>query len=923
MVTKVDRLSSLIINSDPVYLKSEKCIVYSSDKIIVVVDVHTGISQLMRGHKDSVVSLVPEIDRPHYVVSGGLDGKIIVWDVKTYEMVQTLDTKFPIDFCFPISTGYVFSHMYKNKRNCLLIIFSLIDFVKSYDRSSGTYVDYVDFPGNAIITYKDPEFVACVVDSILIIYWVNLNVSVRYSVPTGNKYGEKKNYTCIAAHPNDCIIATGNAIGEIFVWWNLCAQNDDHFNLLNPASDEWIKDEDCAENDNFDDVKLAIKKAVAEGRLLTYYPVHPSHVKRSLLRWHSVQVTSLCFTSCGAHLLSGGLKGVLVKWDMTDCFGGPQQRRFLPHFGSPISSVQSHGGFCEDTISVTLENNSFHILDGAFTIIYSKQGFMQLPKRWLQIPGSEVPKNLMILQNRFTNTSHEPTATYFLINGGNGKLQLTNVNDNERNVQQIDITHQNIIIRDINSKLPVMYAEVLLMAQLSTEISFTWLVTYECVKVSPDQQMIDNQSRLTWWQCSKSNEDDQQEVISKTHDYIKFTSIDTYSMSHFGCPAVSMEFVPSEKNELYVLLIDYRLMIWNYNSEFKKNPIYSPWIPVLCHSLSYTNLYQSILPPSSLIIPFNIQSSVNHYNTASTSLLIYSSVNMTLFNWDKILLEINPKHSASICLKDKLLELWPDSNKLNIDKCVIISYTGDNNDDHNTTCYLAMTIRGHGSRKLNERILHGCVCLVKCTPSSIQIMSIISDVLATCLTSHPSKSYIAVGLQNGTVNIYQIQLNETIATLNMMYSLPNLSIQPLCDRKHKTGIKYKHKKTSNGTLITSLCFMHSNHALIDDIQLVGLMKTLIGREIGRYDLVYYGKRVVMHKNTKEPGQLSNAQPKQHGLLRLVDVVSPVKFDNNRRICKRKLDSDIQLENTLKQISDYPIYTAPPPDQLLHQLMRKH
>ncbi|KAK4467861.1 hypothetical protein MN116_008781 [Schistosoma mekongi] len=912
MITKVEKLSSLIINSDPVYLRSEKCIVYSSDKIVVVVDALTGISHLLRGHKDSVVSLVPEIDRPNYVVSGGLDGKIIVWDVKTYERVHTLDTKFPIDFCLPIPTGYIFSHMYKNKH-----------FVKSYDRSSGTYVDYVDFPENAIITYKDPDFVACVVDSILIIYWINLNISVRYSVPAGNKYGEKKNYTCIAAHPNDCVIATGNAIGEIFVWWNLCAQNDGHFNMLNPASDEWITDENSSENDNFDDVKLAIKKAVAEGRLLTYYPVHPSHVKRSLLRWHSVQVTSLCFTSCGAHLLSGGLKGVLVKWDMTDCFGGPQQRRFLPHFGSPISSVQSHGGFCEDTISVTLENNSFHILDGAFTIIYSKQGFMQLPKQWLQIPGSEVPKNLMVLQNRFANTSHEPTATDFLTNGGNGKLQLTNVNDNERNVQQIDITHQNIIIRDINSKLPVMYAEVLLMAQLSTEISFTWLVTYECVKMSPDQHMIDNQSRLTWWQCSKSNDDDQEELINKNHDYVKFTSIDTYSMSHFGCSAVSMEFVPSEKNELYVLLIDYRLMIWNYNLEFKKNQMYSPWIPVLCLSLSYINLNQSIISPSSLIIPFNEQSSVNHHNTASTSLLVYSSVNMTLFNWNKILHEIKPKHSASICLKDKLLKLWPDSNKLNIDKCVIISYTGDNGDNNNPTRYLAMTIRGHGSRKLNERIIYGCVCLVKCTPYSIQIISIISDVLATCLSAHPSKSYIAVGLQNGTVNIYTIQLNEINTTLKMMHSLPNLCIQPIYDRKYKSSIKYKHKKNSTGTLITSLCFMQSNNALIDDIQLIGLMKTLIGRQIGRYDLVYYGKHVVMHKNMKEPAQLSNIQPKQQGLLQLVDVVSPVKFDHYKRVHKRKLDSDIQLENTLKQISEYPIYTAPPPDQLLHQLMRKH
>lgn len=66
----------------------------------------------------------------------------------------------------------------------------------------------------------------------------------------------------------------------------------------------------------------------------------------------------------------------------------------------------------------------------------------------------------------------------------------------------------------------------------------------------------------------------------------------------------------------------------------------------------------------------------------------------------------------------------------------------------------------------------------------------------------------------------------------------------------------------------------------------------------------------------------NIPPKQRSLLQLVDTAAPAKFDNHIRANKRKLNSDIQLENTLKQISEYPIYTAPPPDQLLHQLMRK-
>lgn len=91
MTTKVSRLSSLIINSDPVYLKSESLIVYSSDKFVVVLDAHTGVSQFLHGHRDSVVWIVPGIDKPHHVISGGLDGKLIVWDTKTCEKVQVSD----------------------------------------------------------------------------------------------------------------------------------------------------------------------------------------------------------------------------------------------------------------------------------------------------------------------------------------------------------------------------------------------------------------------------------------------------------------------------------------------------------------------------------------------------------------------------------------------------------------------------------------------------------------------------------------------------------------------------------------------------------------------------------------------------------------------------------------------------------------
>nr|CAH8867510.1 unnamed protein product [Trichobilharzia regenti] len=723
--------------------------------------------------------------------------------------------------------------------------------------------------------------------------------------------------------------------------------------MLNPISDNWIEDGNQPENDTFNDVKTIVKaKIKAGGRPLSYYPVHPSRVKRSLLHWHSMEVTSLCFTSCGAHLLSGGLEGVLLKWDMTECFGGPKKCRFLPHLGSPISSISSYGGFCEDTISVTLENNSFHILNSAFTLVYHKQGFMQLPRRWVQMPEFLMPKNLFILENHFMRSTGAGVAfgaqttvssipTLVLANGGSGKLQLIDINDDQRNAQKIDITNQNHVVRLNTSKLPVMYSEVLLTAQLASEAEFTWLVTYECLKTSSDKSGLDNQSRLTWWQCRKVDDDIEKDGMKddanvKAREFAKFTPIDTYSMAHFGCPAVGMGFVPNERKELYVLLADYRLMIWYFNEESKKHPLYSPWIPSSCHLLTCANPFESTMRPISTIITFNVND--NQTVEPLNCLLICSGASLTLFNWEQLVMQSHPNHTANLQLKSNLLELWPDCKKSFIDNCTVVVTAPPPSDCPTDTRCIVVTVRSQGSRSAEgRRLLYSTLCLIKCTPMSLEVASIIPNVHATCMTSHPNKSCIAIGLEDGTVAVYKLQLDSDVK-LQLTHNLPSLAAQPFCDRKHKGGVKNreKNKKKSSGTQIISLDFIPSKgHNDVDNddakdgqldkegIQLVGIMRTTVGRETGRRDLVYYGiRRGQKCSSETEPPPHPSKHSKQ-GLLQLVDVASPVQFNGRSRPAKRKCDADHQLENTLKQISQYPIYTAPPPDQLLHQLMKKH
>lgn len=59
----------------------------------------------------------------------------------------------------------------------------------------------------------------------------------------------------------------------------------------------------------------------------------------------------------GKHLYSGGVEGVLVKWDLTDCFGGIENRQFLSMLNSPIQEISSPGGDSGDCAVVLLERN--------------------------------------------------------------------------------------------------------------------------------------------------------------------------------------------------------------------------------------------------------------------------------------------------------------------------------------------------------------------------------------------------------------------------------------------------------------------------------------------------------------------------------------------------------------------------------------
>jgi NET1-associated nuclear protein 1 (U3 small nucleolar RNA-associated protein 17) len=133
------------------------------------------------------------------------------------------------------------------------------------------------------------------------------------------KFVSPEALTCLACHPTEEYVATGDEKGNIRLWYCL------HENTATP-------------------------KANVEKRALT-----------TTLHWHAHAVSALAFTPNGAYLLSGGEESVLVLWQIHS-----GKREFVPRVGAPIHGVtvsQAQNG--EEEYLLSLADASFVFINAA------------------------------------------------------------------------------------------------------------------------------------------------------------------------------------------------------------------------------------------------------------------------------------------------------------------------------------------------------------------------------------------------------------------------------------------------------------------------------------------------------------------------------------------------------------------------------
>jgi NET1-associated nuclear protein 1 (U3 small nucleolar RNA-associated protein 17) len=211
--------------------------------------------------------------------------------------------------------------------------------------------------------------------------------------PTVTKHKHIYRLTAVAIHPQQKYVATGDAKGQITLWYCL-------------GQDQTKEGE-------------SVKKVVT-----------------SKLHWHAHAVTCLSFSSDGTLMLSGGEEGVLVMWQVAT---GKQS--FLPRLGAPLSAISVSSNSQFYTLSCT--DNSVRLFN---SLDLKQQWKMQGLAIAHEANAANATRSIDSLLR--TGLVIDPRQQALVLNGkyGSATLQFFNVNTH-RHISELPVLHRNPVSR--------------------------------------------------------------------------------------------------------------------------------------------------------------------------------------------------------------------------------------------------------------------------------------------------------------------------------------------------------------------------------------------------------------------------------------------------------------------------------------------
>ncbi|CAL4073326.1 unnamed protein product, partial [Meganyctiphanes norvegica] len=153
----------------------------------------------------------------------------------------------------------------------------------------------VELGTNKVTVSFNEKFVAMLQLGFLTIKALVGNVKVRH------KY--ENNLLCVVSHPCEEVIATGDSLGQIILWYNALQETP----------------------------------------------------TKKVLHWHTLPIADLAFSASGGELYSGGGECVLVKWQLTE-----DRRYFLPRLGSRINLITTDT--TNQYLVLSMADNALHLV---------------------------------------------------------------------------------------------------------------------------------------------------------------------------------------------------------------------------------------------------------------------------------------------------------------------------------------------------------------------------------------------------------------------------------------------------------------------------------------------------------------------------------------------------------------------------------
>jgi len=227
------RISGGLISAvSPLFTKDSKYIFTARSNQIQLWSVTTGeCVRILEAHKDAVTSFELNPQNSLQLYSASLDGTIIVWDFQEGTVLRTFDINFPVErllFCpdRPESLFYVTRHAPKRSKTGFV---HRLYHQSLASRTSDLPMDVSeDKPYSPELLLKrfaeladwsiDPHgnLIAGIFDRALVIYWFKEQRVVTYDWV--------RDFTCVAIHPSEACIATGDCIGQVVLWYYLDAE---------------------------------------------------------------------------------------------------------------------------------------------------------------------------------------------------------------------------------------------------------------------------------------------------------------------------------------------------------------------------------------------------------------------------------------------------------------------------------------------------------------------------------------------------------------------------------------------------------------------------------------------------------------------------------------------------------------------------